>query len=38
MEAAATMVRDALSLLKQPEQKTAAFVAALRVEHPRSGV
>jgi len=30
MEAAATLVRDALSLLKQPEQKTTAYVAALR--------
>ncbi|MBI2677619.1 MAG: cation:proton antiporter [Candidatus Koribacter versatilis] len=29
MEAATTLVRDALSLLKQPEQKTSAYVAAL---------
>ena len=30
MEAAATLVRDALSLLKQPDQKTESYVAALR--------
>jgi len=32
MEAAATLVRDALSLLKQPEQTTASYLAALRKE------
>lgn len=37
MEAATTLVRDALSLLKQPEQKTAAYVAALRKEPAREG-
>ena len=30
MEAAATLVRDALQLLKQPEQKTSAYLAAIR--------
>jgi CPA2 family monovalent cation:H+ antiporter-2 len=30
MEAAATLVREALGLLKQPEQKTSAYVATLR--------
>jgi CPA2 family monovalent cation:H+ antiporter-2 len=37
MEAASTMVRDALSLLKQPEQKTTAYVAALRKEPAHGG-
>jgi CPA2 family monovalent cation:H+ antiporter-2 len=37
MEAAAQLVRDALSLLKQPEQKTAAYVAALRKEPAHGG-
>src|SRR3954468_18968141 len=32
MEAAATLVRDALGLLKQPEQTTANYVAGLRRE------
>jgi CPA2 family monovalent cation:H+ antiporter-2 len=33
MEAAATLVRDALSLLKPPDQKTDTYVAALRQPH-----
>lgn len=37
LEAAATLVRDALSLLKLPEQKTTAYVAALRRQDARSG-
>ena len=37
MEAAAQLVRDALSLLKQPEQRTAAYVAALRKEPAHGG-
>jgi CPA2 family monovalent cation:H+ antiporter-2 len=32
MEAAATLVRDALSLLKQPEQTSESYIAALRKE------
>src|SRR3954464_866348 len=32
MEAATTLVRDALTLLKQPEQTSASYVAALRKE------